>query len=186
MKQNDILLDTLYQSMINYYQKDPARIQHFAKVHSFARLIGRLEGMDEKSLLTLEAAAFVHDIGIKPAEELYGNCDGKKQEELGPGPAREMLEKCGFEQMIIDRVAYLVGHHHTYTDIDGMDYQILVEADFLVNLFEGKSPADAVETAYERIFRTKSGKEICRTMFGIESMEIINDSNKNRNPVRRA
>lgn len=166
MKQRDILLDTLYQSMITYYQKDPARIQHFAKVHSFARLIGRLEGMDEKSLLTLEAAAFVHDIGIKPAEELYGNCDGKKQEELGPGPAREMLEKCGFEQMIIDRVAYLVGHHHTYTDIDGMDYQILVEADFLVNLFEGKSPADAVETAYERIFRTKSGKEICRTMFG--------------------
>ena len=113
MKNSETLLDTLYQSMVTYYQGDPARIQHFVKVHSFARMIGRLEGMDEPSLLILEAAAFVHDIGIKPAEELYGSCDGKRQEELGPKPAKEMLEKCGFEKEQIDRVAYLVGHHHT-------------------------------------------------------------------------
>ena len=167
MKNRDSLLDALYKSMIAYDQGNPARIQHFVKVHSFARLIGRLEELDEETLLVLEAAAFVHDIGIKPAEELYGNCDGKHQEELGPKPAREMLEKCGFEKEQIDRVAYLVAHHHTYTDIDGADYQILVEADFLVNLFEGNSKADAVEKAYERIFRTGAGKEICRTMFGL-------------------
>mgnify|MGYP000340972515 FL=1 len=33
-----------------------------------------------------------------------------------------------------ERVAYLIGHHHTYDKIEGMDYQILVEADFLVNI----------------------------------------------------
>ena len=37
---------------------------------------------------------------------------------------------------MIRRVEYLVGHHHTYKDIDGLDYQILVEADFLVNILK--------------------------------------------------
>ena len=45
----------------------------------------------------LEAAAYVHDIGIKVAEEKYGKCTGKLQEQEGPAVAREMLEKLGFE-----------------------------------------------------------------------------------------
>ena len=64
-----------------------------------------------------------------------------------------------------DRVAYLVGHHHTYTNIDGMDYQILVEADFLVNLYEDGVSGEAIERAGEKIFRTKSGTDILETMF---------------------
>lgn len=167
MKNTEDLLDALYQSMIAYYAGDPARIQHFVKVHSFARLIGRLENLEEETQRILEAAAFVHDIGIKPAEELYGNCDGRLQEELGSEPAGKMLEECGFGKRERDRVVYLVSHHHTYTDIEGADYQILVEADFLVNLFEGGSSPETAANACERIFRTKAGKEICRTMFGL-------------------
>ena len=53
-----------------------------------------------------------------------------------PPVARQMLTEIGYPQEVVDRVCYLVGHHHTYLDMDGMDYQILVEADFLVNLFE--------------------------------------------------
>ncbi len=36
----------------------------------------------------------------------------------------------------IERVSYLVGHHHTLNVIAGMDYQILAEADFIVNAGE--------------------------------------------------
>lgn len=160
-------LDLLYREMIRYYKGDAKRIQHFVKVHSLARLIGKMEGMKEDELETLEAAAYVHDIGIKPAEEKYGSCNGKFQEELGPEPARELLKKCGFTDAITERAAWLVGHHHTYGNIDGTDYQILVEADFLVNLFEDESPAEAINKTYETIFRTNSGKEICREMFGL-------------------
>ena len=46
-----------------------------------------------------------------------------------------------------------------------MDYQILVEADFLVNLFEHGSGQEAVQTALDRIFVTETGKALCRTMF---------------------
>ena len=56
----------------------------------------------------------------------------------------------GFDAELIDRISYLIAHHHTVTGIDGMDYQILIEADFLVNAAEKglgkfKPPAPAPE-----------------------------------------
>lgn len=160
--------DRLFMEMIRYYSKDAKRIQHFVKVHAFAKLIGEMEQLDEETMKILETAAYVHDIGIKPAESKYGKCNGKLQEKEGPAVAGEMLAKLGFENKIIERVCYLVGHHHTYTNIDGMDYQILVEADFLVNLYEEYSSIETVNSVYQKIFRTKSGKQICKTMFGLD------------------
>ncbi len=159
------IINELIQKMILYYTGDPKRIQHFLKVHSFARLIGESEGLNSRTQLILEAAAAVHDIGIKPAEELYGRCGGKLQEKLGPAPARKMLEEIGFEAEITDRVCFLVAHHHTYTDVQGADYQILIEADFLVNLYEDGADLDAVKAALKSIFRTHTGTRICREMF---------------------
>ena len=144
--------------MIAFYQGDVKRIQHFTKVHSFARLIGKMEEMDPVSLFILEAAAYTHDIGIKPAEEKYGRCDGELQEKEGPILAQHMLSDLGFENYMIER-------------IDGLDYQILVEADFLVNLYEDETSEHAIQKAYDRIFRTESGKEIFRQMFGLEESE---------------
>lgn len=161
------MIKKLTQEMIAYYAGDPKRIQHFIKVHALASLIGGMEGLSENEQLTLEAAALVHDIGIKQAEKLYGECGGKLQEKLGPDEARPMLTKLGFSEDVTNRVCYMVGHHHTYTGIDGVDLQILIEADFLVNLYEDAESVEAVKKAYERIFKTESGRLLCREMFGI-------------------
>jgi hypothetical protein len=158
----------VYKAMIDFYGGDPRRIQHFVKVHSFAKLIGETEGLDEKTQEILEVTAYVHDIGIKIALEKHGTCTGKLQEDEGAIASKDLLGRLGFDQELIERVSYIVGHHHTYTDIDGMDYQILVEADFLVNLYEDQSDQAAIEAAYKKIFRTESGKLICSTMFAIE------------------
>ena len=160
-------LDMLYLKMMDFDAGDPGRIGHFTKVHSFAALIGRLEGLDAATQQTLEAAAYVHDIGIGPAMARYGSGDGKYQEELGPEYARMLLSECGFDAGTIERVAYLVGHHHTYDHVDGADYRILIEADFLVNLSDGGCSREAVLSAYNNIFRTEAGKQICRIMFGL-------------------
>ena len=126
-REEDIMnrIDRLYMEMIHYYQGDPKHIQHFVKVHDLSRLIGQGEGLDEDTMYVLEAAALVHDIGIKVGMEKYGRSDGKTQEAEGPAAAREMLTALGFQERVIRRVEYLVGHHHTYKDIDGLDYQIL-------------------------------------------------------------
>ena len=154
--------------MIAYYDGDPKRIQHFTKVHSYARLIGIGEELDDASLFILEAAAYTHDIGIRVAEEKYGRCDGKLQEQEGPIIAQKMLSQLGFENYIVERICFLIGHHHTYDNIDGLDYQILVEADFLVNLYEDDAGNRAIDKAYKRIFKTDTGKKIFRLMFGYE------------------
>lgn len=159
-------LDDLFMRMIAFDEGDPKRIQHFIKVHSFARLIGVEEEMDEVSLFILEAAAYTHDIGIRVAEEKYGRCDGKLQEQEGPIVAQKMLSELGFENYMIERICYLIGHHHTYDNIDGMDYQVLIEADFLVNLFEDAASRHAIKSAYKKIFKTKTGKAIFCQMFG--------------------
>ncbi|MGI6008368.1 MAG: HD domain-containing protein [Ruminococcus sp.] len=165
-------LNDLCLKMIAFYQGDPKRIQHFMKVHGFARLIGEEEGLDEKTLFILETAAYVHDIGIRPAEEKYGKENGALQEQEGPTEAEKMLMELGFDRTVIQRVSYLVGHHHTYANIDGMDYQILVEADFLVNYFENEMKPDTVRKSVGKIFRTEAGKRIAQLMFFPESSGI--------------
>jgi len=141
------------------------RIQHFIKVYELCRTIGLNEGLDEETQEILETAALVHDIGIKPSLALYGDDAGPHQEALGPGEARMMLTKLGYREEIIGRVCWLIAHHHTYEPVDGIDHQILIEADFLVNLFENSRPAETIRQAYDRIFRTETGRLLCRRMF---------------------
>ena len=154
------------EKMIEYYAGDARRIHHFLKVHSFAKLIGEMEGVTGEELEILEGAALVHDIGIKNSEKKYGYNTGKTQEKEGPPEAEKLLIPLTDDAAFIERVCYLVGHH-TYSNIDGMDYQILVEADFLVNLYEDKEHIKAVRSAYEKIFRTQSGRKLCKEIFAL-------------------
>lgn len=159
--------DKLILEMIKFNSGNAKRIQHSIKVYELARLIGEMEQISEENMEILIAAAIVHDIGIKVSLEKYGESNGKLQEQEGPPYAKAMLEKLGYDLSIIDRVSYLVGHHHTYINIDGIDYQILVEADFLVNLCDKESSEETILEIYNDIFVTESGKELCKRMFGI-------------------
>lgn len=161
----DYPIETVVSAMTAYDAGDPMRIHHFLKVHAFARLIGLEEGLDPDTQFILETAAVVHDIGIHRAEAVYGSSHGKYQEELGPAEADTLLTGLGWPRAAIDRVMFLVGHHHTYAGIDGADYQILVEADFLVNLYEDGLPPAGQKHAYETIFKTETGKRLCRELY---------------------
>lgn len=155
----------LISEMINHFSCDPKRIHHFLKVYSFAKTIGESEGLDEETQFILETTAIVHDIGIKISEQKYGNSNGKYQEIEGPSVAKPILESLGYSSNIIERVCYIIGHHHTYSAIDGLDYQILVEADFLVNLYEDGLSDKAIQNAYDRIFKTETGKIFCKKIY---------------------
>lgn len=159
--------ERLLTAAIEYDKGDPKRIQHFIKVHSFARLIGKQEKLSDEMMKTLETAAILHDIGIHEGERLYGRNDGEIQQKLGPGIAKEILESVGGYEDVAERVTHLIARHHTYTDIDGKDLQILIEADFIVNLYEDNASKNAVRNAYEKIFVTDSGKKILKDSFGI-------------------
>lgn len=82
--------------------------------------------------------------------------------------ARALLEEFHLPEADVERICYLVAHHHSYDNIQGMDYQILVEADFLVNFHEDKMEKDTVRETMNRIFRTQTGKRLCQTMFDLD------------------
>ena len=85
---------------------------------------------------TKEVAAVIHDIACPLCRQKYGNADGKNQEKESEPLVRAFLTDTGLDDKQIDRVAYLVSHHHTVAGIDGLDYQILIEADYIVNAME--------------------------------------------------
>ena len=152
-------------AMIDYYQGQPKRIQHFLKVHPYAKLIGEQEGLDKEILDILEVAALTHDIGIKISEEKYNSSAGKYQEVEGPAVAQQMLEDFQYDKAKTDRVCYLIGHHHTYDQIDGIDYQIMIEADYLVNADESNFSGNNVRNMLEKVFKTETGKFLLQSMY---------------------
>ena len=77
---------------------DPKRINHFIKVHSFAKIIGEKEGLTADSLNLLEAAAVLHDIGIHNCEKKYGSTAGNYQQTEGVPVAEDILVRLGAEQ----------------------------------------------------------------------------------------
>ena len=83
-------INQLALAMIDYNHGDPKRIQHTTKVHAYASLIGKCEGLDEGTQFILESAALVHDIGIRASEQKYGYQNGKLQEQEGPAVAFEL------------------------------------------------------------------------------------------------
>lgn len=157
----------LIHAMSGYYAGDARRISHFLKVYGFAKAIGELEGLNERDQFILEAAALTHDIGIKNSELKYGSSDGRHQQMEGPPEAEKLLSGLEVDPAAVARICWLIARHHTYTDIIGIDYQILVEADFLVNIDEDKLPPESVLGIRERIFSTESGKRFLRAMYGV-------------------
>ncbi len=156
----------LIEAAAEYDRGDPKRIQHFMKVYSFAKAIGEAELQSPRALEMLEAAAVLHDIGIHECERKYGSCDGKYQQIEGVPAAREILEKLGADEELTERVCFLIAHHHTYSGINAADWQILVEADFLVNIFEDGMSREAVRNVREKIFRTDTGKRLLDALYG--------------------
>jgi hypothetical protein len=152
-------------NMIEYFGKDVRRINHALKVYSFASAISRSEKLSQRDIDLIEMAALLHDIGIPEAEKKYNSCAGKYQELEGPPVARIILSKCNVDPDRIERICYLIGNHHTYSKIDQIDFQILVEADFLVNIFEDEMDKAAIQSVRKKYFKTGTGKKIFENMF---------------------
>ncbi len=161
-------VDCVMYKMLDFCKGDAKQIQHFVKVHRYAQIIGEAERIAQKDQLVLEVASIVHDIGIKVAEEKFGYSNAKLQEQEGPAVALELLSDVKMEEEAKQRVAYLVSRHHTYTDVRGDDYEILLEADFLVNFYEEGYEKEKILTIMDNVFRTQTGKTLCRIFFDVE------------------
>jgi hypothetical protein len=155
--EENMLIDDILDAAITYNGSDVKRINHLLKVYSFAHHIGIMEKRDTKIQTIIDISAILHDIGIHEAERKHNSSAGNWQEIEGPSVAQEIFKNFALDNAIKDRVLFLIGHHHHYNIIDEIDFQILVEADFLVNIFEDGMDEHSIKNIKEKIFKTKSG-----------------------------
>ena len=159
------MIGTVLGKMIRYFGTDKKRINHAMKVYSFSYALWAEEAED-KNLSdtdmrkeTLLLAAILHDIGVQEAIRKYDSNDGIYQEKEGPTIADKILLDSGVDNKIRARVCYLIGHHHSYHLIDDLDFQILVEAEELVNLEEDYTDKQAFLDAREITMKSAGAKK---------------------------
>ena len=153
------------EKMIAFSDGNIHDIDHFIRVWTYARTIGELENLDRETQFLLEVAAITHDIACPLCRVKYGNTNGKYQEEEGIPMVKEFLSDIGIAEEVIDRVAFLVGHHHTFSGIDGIDYQILIEADYIANATENGYGQENIVNFMQKIMKTEGGKQILKAIY---------------------
>lgn len=159
------MTDSIVEKMIRYFGTDIRRINHALKVAGFAGCIARREKLSENETRIVDITAILHDIGIHEAERKYNSSSGTYQEIEGPAIARELLSDEDLDSTTLDRICFIIGHHHSYPKIDGVDFQILVEADFLVNIDEDEIKRHSVESIRSKYFKTNTGISILESMY---------------------
>jgi len=159
------VIAAITKSMIAYPGGTRRDAAHLLKVWAYAKAIGELETLDEKTQLILEIAALTHDIACPLCRQKYGSAAAPLQEKEGAPLVRALLAGFSLDAGVIDRVAFLVAHHHTLDRIDGLDYQILIEADYLVNADESRYSAESILSFLTKHFKTQSGKDMLLSLF---------------------
>lgn len=166
MKQETgMTVSEIMAKMIAYSQGNLHDINHFLKVYAFAKTIAECEGAPPRQQKTVEIAAILHDIACPLCREKYGSTNGKRQEAEGIPLAAAFLENSGLPEDMRERIVFLVGHHHTIDGVDGLDYQILLEADYLVNADESGYPPENIRNAEAHLFKTSAGLSLLHAVY---------------------
>lgn len=155
------------EKMIAFSAGNIRDIDHLIRVWTYAKTIGELEGLDNETQFILETAAITHDIACPLCRKKYGSTNGKYQELEGEIMVRDFLTDTGLTRKQIDRVAFLVSHHHTLTDIEGRDWQILVEADYIANASEKGYDKENIRNFMNKVMKTGSGIKLLKDVFVI-------------------
>lgn len=168
-QQENLLKDRVAVEMKRYFERDFRRIGHASKVARYAEKIGKQEG---GNLAIILSAAYLHDIGIKEAERRYQSTAARYQEELGPSVAREILQKLGAKDKLIDEVCDIIGHHHHPGENEKIDFKCVYDADLIVNLEEKMKKPEFEKAGIDEIinksFLTAAGGNIAREIFGLQ------------------
>lgn len=162
---NSLITQQLISKYAAYYGKEVHMTNHMLKVYGFAKNIAVLEEAGEELLNIVEVSSILHDVGIKESLRKFNTAEGKYQEAEGMPIAREWLSELKLAEDFISRVCFLVGHHHSYSFIDNIDFQILVEADFLVNIDENKMNKEQISSIREKYFKTNSGRKLLDILY---------------------
>ncbi|MCP4481696.1 MAG: HD domain-containing protein [bacterium] len=154
----------LITELENYFGNDLKRINHAMKVLNFAKAIMQKEGGDSHIIVP---SAILHDIGIKECERKYNSVAGELQEKESPLVALEILRKIAYPDSYISEIIEIISHHHSIGMVKTLNFQVLFEADWLVNLGEDYKDVNRIqkETMINNNFQTKAGMHLVKILY---------------------
>ncbi len=160
-------IQRVIEKMKEVFKDIPYGIDHTLKVMDNASHILESINLEEEKKEMVLLAAILHDIGAVEAQRKYGSMDSRYQELEGPPIARKILQQAGYDPGNTARICYIVGNHHPPSKIDGIDFQVLWEADLLENMpFMGISADSSRLKAFiDENFKTVSGKALVLERF---------------------
>jgi len=163
----EMVRDKLIGRMKEVFGQDEKRVGHALRVLNYAERIGEAEGGDP---LVIKAAAILHDIGIHEAERKYGSAAGKYQEHEGPPIAESILKDNAVDSVRIRHIGVIIANHHSARDIDTLEFKIVWDADWLVNLQEDFAGLGRQEgkAKVEKMFQTDTGRRMAMELFSSE------------------
>ncbi len=168
-KKQGKLQEQVALAMRDYFGDDARRIKHAEDVADFANQINRYEQGDPAVIM---ACGFLHDIGIREAEQKFNSSAAKYQHSEGPPVARQILTDLAVDAKIIDEVCDIIGHHHAPRGDETVNFKILYDADFIVNIKDDQPELqrsnEKIGRLIDKAFLTASGKTIARQVFNLE------------------
>ena len=164
MKKMEYTVEKLIGEMIDYFGDDRKRINHALKVLDYARKLHKEEGGD---LMIVESAAILHDIGIPESESKYNSSAGNYQEIEGPPIANGILKEFEISDDDIFHVCRIIANHHSDKEIDSIEFRIIWDADWLINIPDERNTEnkEQIEQEIEGLFKTETGKSIAKNKF---------------------
>jgi hypothetical protein len=153
-QKEDLLKDRVAIELKRHLKSDFRRIGHAMKVARYAERIGRQEG---GNLAVILCAAYLHDLGADPA--VASN---------GASPARDILERLGAQNGLIEEVAHIIGQPDTPHPEAALNFKVVHDADMIATLEEQHKSVprtvEQIETTIAEAFLTVSGRKEARTV----------------------
>ena len=135
------------------------RTQHILNVYALTKAIGQAQRLSAQEQRIVQAAAILHDIAIGPCKAKYGDAEPQHQQQIAAPLVWQFLDRAGYAECDWTRIVELVEKHHEYDEIDGPDFQTLVEADLIANVYESED-ACAKAKEVQPLFQTATGKAL--------------------------
>lgn len=164
MKMTDLEPNVIAE-MKAVFGDDQRRIDHALAVLDYAKAILATEPAADET--TVVAAAVLHDIGIHAAEARHNSNAGHWQEIEGPPIAGPILARLGLDPARIDHVLKIIANHHSARDIDTVEFRILWDSDWLVNIPDEYDVTDRTRmaTLVDKVFKTQGGRAKAAELF---------------------
>jgi hypothetical protein len=161
---DDVLKNKTIKKMMEVFEYDNIHINHTYRVLDYALEISGIEKGDTDIVVL---SAILHDIGIPACKNKYKSIEGQLQEIEGPPIAKSILESLNVDEEVIREVCGIVGSHHSPGEIETINFKVMWDADWLVNLpdvYDIKDKQKLVE-AINKIFKTKTGFKKAEELF---------------------